>query len=137
MNNTKIKISVGVFILIVAGTIFFSMKSTKTEPSYDYTDKETTETTPDDVNEPVVNTTKEGKIYAMSEVASHSNEQSCWTTVNGNVYDVTSWISKHPGGAKAILSLCGKDGSAAFSGKHGGQDQPEETLQTFLIGKLN
>lgn len=74
--------------------------------------------------------------YTMAEISLHASERDCWTTVNGNVYDVTAWIAKHPGGASAILSLCGTDGSGSFNGQHGGQRRPESELASFIIGTL-
>lgn len=74
--------------------------------------------------------------FTLAQMAMHNSSASCYTTINGAVYDVTAWIQKHPGGAQAILSLCGKDGSAAFNGKHGGQRRPEQELATFKIGVL-
>ena len=72
----------------------------------------------------------------MAQVAAHGGEASCWTAIGGQVYDLTAWISEHPGGERAILSICGKDGTAAFQGQHGGQSRPEATLATFKIGAL-
>jgi len=75
--------------------------------------------------------------YTLAYVAKHADQLSCWSAVNGNVYDLTSWIAQHPGGEGAILSICGKDGSAAFNNQHGGQGRPEAILQTFKIGALS
>ena len=74
--------------------------------------------------------------YTMAEVAAHNNSASCWSAINGNVYDLTSWIGQHPGGQQAILSICGKDGSAAFNAQHGGQRRPANELAGFKIGAL-
>lgn len=74
--------------------------------------------------------------YTLADVGQHAAASSCWAAINGAVYDLSSWISKHPGGDKAILSLCGKDGSAAFNRQHGGQAAPEATLAGFKIGVL-
>ncbi|HVM91152.1 MAG TPA: cytochrome b5-like heme/steroid binding domain-containing protein [Verrucomicrobiae bacterium] len=74
--------------------------------------------------------------YTMADVQKHNSGSSCWTAINGNVYDVTNWINQHPGGPDAILSLCGTDGSSAFNGQHGGQGRPESELATFKIGTL-
>lgn len=74
--------------------------------------------------------------YSMADVATHKDGTSCWTTINGGVYDVTSWINQHPGGPEAILSLCGKDGSSAFTNQHEGQMRPEQELAGFKIGVL-
>ncbi len=72
--------------------------------------------------------------YTLAEVTTHSTPTNCWTIVRTNVYDLTSWIAKHPGGDKAILSMCGKDATTAFEGQHGGQENPEKALASFQIG---
>ncbi len=74
--------------------------------------------------------------YSMADVATHKDGTSCWTVINGGVYDVTSWINQHPGGPDAILSLCGKDGSSTFTNQHEGQMRPEQELAGFKIGVL-
>jgi len=82
-------------------------------------------------------TTTKTNSYTLADLATHNSSKSCYTTINGQVYDLTSWISQHPGGRQAILSLCGKDGTQAFNDQHGGQSRPEQELKSFLIGKLN
>ncbi len=69
-----------------------------------------------------------------AEVATHASRTSCWSIINGNVYDLTSWIPKHPGGESAILSLCGTDGSRKFNGQHGGDSGKLRILSGFKIG---
>ena len=81
-------------------------------------------------------TTTSSTTYTLSDVAKHNTSTDCWTTVNGGVYDVTSWISKHPGGQQAIIGMCGIDGSDAFNGQHGGQRRPANELASFKIGTL-
>jgi cytochrome b involved in lipid metabolism len=78
----------------------------------------------------------DSSTYTMAEVSSHNGASSCWTIINSVVYDVTSWINAHPGGSQPILGLCGKDGTSAFTAKHGGQPQPEAELASFKIGTL-
>lgn len=51
---------------------------------------------------------------AMVEVAKHATKDDCWVVILGKVYDVTAAISQHPGGEKAIINQCGKDGTQAF-----------------------
>lgn len=74
--------------------------------------------------------------YTMAQVADHSSSSSCWTAIDGTVYDVTSWINQHPGGADKILGLCGKDGTTQFTNQHGGEARPASELATFKIGQL-
>lgn len=79
--------------------------------------------------------TRAGGI-SSAEVATHNSGASCWTSISGSVYDLTAWITRHPGGRGAILRLCGVDGTAAFQAQHGGQGRPERELATFKIGTL-
>ena len=76
------------------------------------------------------------KEYTLAEVMTHNKKADCWTTINGGVYEVTSWIDQHPGGQQAIIGLCGIDGSAAFNGQHGEQARPAAELVSFKIGTL-
>ncbi|MDB5264846.1 MAG: conserved rane protein of unknown function [Parcubacteria group bacterium] len=75
--------------------------------------------------------------YTSVQVAAHADASSCWTTIGGKVYDLTLWVKQHPGGSRAILSLCGHDGTAAFEREHGGQARPEQELASFFIGNLS
>ena len=85
---------------------------------------------------PTMMTAMHGGEYTLAQVAAHNNKSNCWTTINGGVYNVTSWIGEHPGGAQAIISLCGIDGSDAYNGQHGGERRPANELASFKIGIL-
>lgn len=74
--------------------------------------------------------------FTMAQVAAHASASSCYTTIGGFVYDLTSWIAQHPGGQSAILSLCGINGAAAFNAQHGGQGNPAAELASLKIGTL-
>lgn len=74
--------------------------------------------------------------FSFEDVAMHADTSSCWTAINGNVYDLTNWISKHPGGPDKIVAICGIDGSSAFNGQHGEAMRPNKELAEFLIGSL-
>lgn len=74
---------------------------------------------------------------SATEVANHNSEKDCWSIVKGNVYDLTSYIRSHPGGPNRIISICGKDGTQAFSNQHGNQGSPNRTLDSFLIGAID
>jgi len=76
------------------------------------------------------------KSFSLAQVAQHNSASSCWSAINGQIYDLTSWINQHPGGSQAILIICGKDGSSAFNDQHGGQRRPANELTGFAIGAL-
>ncbi|MCX8178462.1 MAG: DUF5667 domain-containing protein [Candidatus Aenigmarchaeota archaeon] len=87
---------------------------------------------------------EDGKTYSNSCFASAANvrvkykgvcnqDEKCITVIRDQAYDLTDWSSKHPGGDKAILKLCGKDGTSAFERAHGGKQKQEQTLNSFKI----
>lgn len=76
------------------------------------------------------------KTYTMATVKKHKTRSSCWTVVGTGVYNLTKWISKHPGGSKRILAMCGKNATKAFRAQHGSTGKAAKTLATYKIGKL-
>ena len=51
----------------------------------------------------------------LTEVAKHNTKTDCWVVVDGQVLDVTSFLSDHPGGELAILTFAGKDATEEFN----------------------
>ena len=74
--------------------------------------------------------------YTMANVRANNSKGSCWSVINGYVYDLTKWISSHPGGEGAIISLCGKDGTNEFVAQHKGQGKAEARLSGYVLGLL-
>ena len=74
--------------------------------------------------------------YTMAKVKENNSAASCWSVINGNVYNLTQWINSHPGGPSVIRGLCGVDGTSSFNGKHRGQGNPTATLASYLLGPL-
>lgn len=58
--------------------------------------------------------------YGWDEIRQHATAESTWIVIDGDVYDVTGWLSEHPGGAERLREWAGKDASQAFRGaRHG------------------
>ena len=74
--------------------------------------------------------------YTMAMVAANNSGSSCWSVTRNDVYDLTSWISSHPGGSNAILGICGKEATSTFDARHSGQGAPESALKSYLLGPL-
>lgn len=72
----------------------------------------------------------------MTEVALHNTVDDCWSVVDGQVYDLTEFVTRHPVGPSQIEEMCGVDATEAFSGEHAGQAEPEGWLDVFRIGEL-
>ena len=71
-----------------------------------------------------------------SEVKTHNLRSDCWSIVNANVYNLTSYVQNHPGGAAVIANICGKDGTKAFTNQHNTQGKPNNVLRSFLLGPI-
>lgn len=54
----------------------------------------------------------------MAEVRRHDDEHDCWVVLHKKVYDVTKFISKHPGGVTVLLRVAGTDATDAFDQLH-------------------
>jgi cytochrome b involved in lipid metabolism len=53
--------------------------------------------------------------FTPADVASHNSaEKGLYIIVDNNVYDVTNFIDEHPGGAKILKRVAGKDASKQF-----------------------
>ena len=76
------------------------------------------------------------KIFDADEVAKHNTQGSCWLVLYGGVYDVTSFLSEHPGGSNIILKFAGRDATKEYDSIH-----PPGTLDELppesKLGKLN
>ncbi len=84
------------------------------------------------------NTSSKAAGFTLEDVAGHASATDCWMAIDGQVYNVTDYITQHPGGAQ-IIQGCGVDASELFAtqggrGQHSGAAQDQ--LQQFLIGKL-
>ena len=75
--------------------------------------------------------------YSMANIAKNDSTSSCWAAISGKAYDLTAWISRHPGGAGAIVSICGTDATSVFQGKHGGQSGPASSLSAYRLGDVD
>ncbi len=86
------------------------------------------------VTAPPTTTSQPVTAYSLAQIAQHADAKSCYTAVRGTVYDLTSFITQHPGGASNILKICGKDGTSAFTNQHAGRPTPEQELAGHEIG---
>jgi delta8-fatty-acid desaturase len=54
------------------------------------------------------------RIFTFAEVASHCRESDAWLVIDGRVYNVSKWLTAHPGGAQTILNVAGRDCTDVF-----------------------
>ncbi|CAR27505.1 ZYRO0C18524p [Zygosaccharomyces rouxii] len=72
----------------------------------------------------------------VKEVMLHNNVNDCWIVLNGEIYDVTSFIGKHPGGAARLLEVAGRDATAKFLQVHSQEVLDRMKNHLIYIGKL-
>ena len=101
--KTETKAFIAVILIVAIGGAFFVLSKNKTE---------TTDTTKTN-SETVLAT------YSSKEVSEHKTKSDCWTIIDGDVYDITSYIPRHQGGDN-ILSACGIDATEFFNGEKAG-----------------
>lgn len=54
----------------------------------------------------------------LTSVSQHNTPSDCYLVVKGQVYDVSSYISQHPGGRRNITSRCGQEVTGIFASIH-------------------
>ncbi|KAL2444367.1 hypothetical protein ABEF95_016437 [Exophiala dermatitidis] len=56
------------------------------------------------------------KTFTTAEVAKHTanSNEGMYIIIDGGVYDVTNFVDEHPGGAKILKRVAGKDASKQF-----------------------
>ena len=57
-------------------------------------------------------------VISMEQLAAHTTAADCWVGLRGDVYDLTSYISQHPGGPDYITNQCGLDATTTFDQHH-------------------
>jgi len=77
---------------------------------------------------------KKGDALSWEELEKHNTSSDCWLAVRGKVYDVTSWVYKHPGGEDTIVLNGGKDATILFEAYHPTKVYP--MLSKYYVGDI-
>lgn len=125
---------------VALGAIYFVLPKDKSEPTETANTNTTSNNIPNDIPATDVAPNSQTEITAQ-EVASHDNENDCWTIINDKVYDLTSFIASHPGGDE-ILRACGTDATTLFTqretpeGEEVGSGTPHSSTATQNLNQL-
>lgn len=76
------------------------------------------------------------RIISAEELGKHSDGTSLWVAIDGDVWDVTDFYMRHPGGPQFLVDRGGQDVTQIFQRTHA-QGVLEKTLShDLLIGRL-
>lgn len=53
-------------------------------------------------------------VFTWEEIKKHTEQGDCWLTIQGKVYDISTFMTKHPGGRWILLGQAGQDATPAF-----------------------
>jgi len=81
--------------------------------------------------------TKDGlnREITIDELKKHDKEDDPWFVVNGEVYDGTTFLKDHPGGAQSIISAAGLDSTDEFMAIH--SETAKAIMPNYHIGSLD
>ena len=72
----------------------------------------------------------------MEEVNQHNTDTDCWVVIDNKVYDITEFVSEHPGGKQILVNVSGDDVTEYFNELHR-KEILEEVASDYIIGELN
>ncbi|KAH0614473.1 uncharacterized protein H6S33_000109 [Morchella sextelata] len=77
-------------------------------------------------------------VISIAELEKHKSSKSCYVTIGNRVYDITPFLSDHPGGEDLIIDYAGKDIAAILADEvsHTHSEAAYEILDDYLIGLL-
>jgi cytochrome b involved in lipid metabolism len=75
------------------------------------------------------------RTIGAEELKAHGGDASeKWIVLHGNVYNVTEFMSHHPGGAEILKKKAGTDATKAFEEIHHHSNHAAEVKKGLMIG---
>ena len=75
------------------------------------------------------------KSFSAEDVSKHNKESDLYIIVDDGVYDLTSFLSEHPGGKKIVIKQAGKDASKQFWKYHNKAIREFTVLSKLIVVK--
>ncbi|KAH3770840.1 acyl-CoA 6-desaturase-like [Dreissena polymorpha] len=75
------------------------------------------------------------KVYQWNEIEKHSKRDDTWIVIKGKVYDVTNFMTRHPGGARILGSYGGQDATDVWTSMHNDKEFVGKYMKPLCIGE--
>lgn len=56
---------------------------------------------------------KDMESFTWDEIKRHTTKESRWIVIDKEVFDVTTWLKKHPGGQRVLQHYSGQDATVS------------------------
>ncbi|KAK7829622.1 hypothetical protein U0070_013308 [Myodes glareolus] len=74
--------------------------------------------------------------YQLEEVVKRNSAEETWMVIHGRVYDITRFLSEHPGGEEVLLEQAGAEATESFEDV-GHSPDAKEMLKQYYIGDVH
>jgi cytochrome b involved in lipid metabolism len=79
------------------------------------------------------------RVISGAELARHARANDCWMAIRGGVYDLTSFLPRHPSRPEIIAAWCGREATQAYDTKTKGRrhsERADKMLPGYRIGSF-
>lgn len=114
----ELLISLSITVILIVGVFIFRSQPTSSTTS-------------------IANPQPSSTMITITEVAKHNSASDCWIIINNSAYNVTSYLTRHPGGSETIIPTCGTDATVAYDAIKGGRGHStaaDADLSPLFIG---
>lgn len=74
--------------------------------------------------------------FSWEEIEKKTERDCRWLVIEGDVYNITNWAYRHPGGSKVITHYAGQDATDAFKAFHNDLSYVKKFMKAIHIGTL-
>ena len=75
-------------------------------------------------------------LYTREDIADHKKPDDLWIVIHGDVYNVTEWRKRHPGGRKVLQHYGGEDATIAYESFHIDKELVRKHMSHLKVGRL-
>lgn len=76
------------------------------------------------------------QTVSWDEVRKHRAREDKWLVIEGQVYNITEWSKRHPGGSRLISHYAGQDATEAFRAFHNDHDFVRKYMKALHVGSV-